>query len=136
MELVFANRREERPRVVEALQRFARAEHLAPSVVQAADLALEEHLTNVLSYAYTDAEAHQLVLRLEVRQGEFVMEIADDGKPFNPLDRPAVDTSIPLEHRPIGGLGIHLLRNVMDEVRYQRTGNQNVLRLKKRLPDS
>lgn len=133
---MFANRPEERPRVVEALQGFAQAQHLASSVVQAADLALEEHLTNVMSYAYTDAEVHQLVLRLEVRHGEFVMEIADDGKPFNPLDRPAADTSVPLEHRSIGGLGIHLLRNVMDDVQYQRTGNQNVLRLKKRLPGS
>jgi len=59
--------------------------------------------------------------------------VEDDGKPFDPTQAPVVDTSLPLEKKPIGGLGIHLIRRAMDEMSYRRQANRNVLRMVKRL---
>jgi len=112
---------------------FVCARQIPPPVVQAADLALEEHLTNVMSYAYEDARDHDIIVRLEANDADFVIEVEDDGKPFDPTQAPKVDTSLPLDKKPIGGLGIHLIRRAMDEMRYTRQGNRNVLRMIKRL---
>ncbi len=57
----------------------------------------------------------------------------DNGCPFNPLDRPEVDTAIPLDEKPIGGLGVHLMRRFMDELDYRREDGRNVFRMRKKL---
>jgi hypothetical protein len=61
-------------------------------------------------------------------------EAFKNGKPFNPLKNPEVNTAIPLEQRPVGGLGIHLMRRFMDELEYRRESGQNVLTMRKHLP--
>lgn len=133
MELVLKNQPEELPRLRRALADFAR-EHAAPEqAVQAADLALEEHLTNVLAYAYTDKAAHDIRISLAIEGRCLQIEVADDGRPFNPLSHPAPDTSLPLDQRPRGGLGIHLIRQFMDELDYRREADRNILRMRKRL---
>jgi anti-sigma regulatory factor (Ser/Thr protein kinase) len=121
--------------LVSQLQAFAQERKLPPAVLQAADLALEEHLTNVLSYsyAYEDKRSHQILVRLEIVDGTLLVEVQDDGRPFNPLNRPEVDTSLPLDKKPIGGLGVFLIRHVMDHVEYQREGDKNIFRMRKRL---
>lgn len=134
MEIVLANRAEERPRLLKALQDFARQHELPASVLQAVDLALEEHLTNILNYAYDGSEPHSICVRLVAQSGWLLVEVEDDGKPFNPLERPAPDTSAPLESRPIGGLGIHLIRKFMDDVGYRRERDLNILTMRKQLP--
>lgn len=133
VEIVLKNRAEERPRLVEALGKFAQEHQLATTVVQASDLALEEHLTNILNYAYEDDCLHEIRVRLALDRDSLTIEVEDDGKPFNPLGRSDVDTTAPLEGRPIGGLGIHLIRKFMDDVQYRRQGEKNVLRMRKRL---
>ena len=102
------------------------------SATQAAELALEEHLTNVFNYGYSDNVVHEIIVRFSVNDDWFQIEIEDDGRRFNPLERPPVDTSMPLEQRPIGGLGIHLIRKFMDELDYQRVDGKNVLRMRKK----
>ena len=131
MELILKNKPEEKRRLLQALEDFARQHQLPPAVVQAADLALEEHLTNVMAYAYEDAAPHEILVRLTIESGRMQIEVEDDGRPFNPLTRPPVDTSAPLEERPIGGLGIHLIRRFMDEVDYRREAGRNILRMRK-----
>ena len=133
MEIILKNKPEEKRRMLSALGDFVCARQIPPPVVQAADLALEEHLTNVMSYAYEDARDHDIIVRLEANDADFVIEVEDDGKPFDPTEAPKVDTSLPLDKKPIGGLGIHLIRRAMDEMRYTRQGNRNVLRMIKRL---
>jgi len=133
VEIVLTNQSAHREALLSALDTFAREKHLAVSVRQAADLALEEHLTNVLHYAYQDSGRHEIRVRLELEQGYLVIEIEDDGKAFDPLSLPEVDTSRPLDQKPMGGLGIHLIRKFMDEVRYRREANKNILHLRKRL---
>ena len=133
MEIILKNKAEERQKLLAALEQFALAHHLPPKALQAADLALEEHLTNVLNHAYSDRLAHEIIVRLSADEQWLQIEVEDDGQPFDPTARPEVDLSIPLEKRPIGGLGVHLMRRFMDELEYRRVADRNVLRMRKRL---
>ena len=133
MEIILKNTPEERQRLVKALESFALEHHLPDKAVQAADLALEEHLTNVFTHGYEDETETQAIVRL-TRQGEWLqIEVEDNGRAYNPLARPPVDTSLPLEQRPIGGLGIELIRRFMDELNYRRDKDRNILVMRKRL---
>lgn len=116
-----------------ALQEFAREHNLPAKVLQAVDLALEEHLTNVMTYGYEEAAPRDVRIRLTVDGGWVQVEVEDDGRPFNPLAAPRVDTSLPLEEKPVGGLGIHIIRQFMDELDYHRTGGKNILRMRKQI---
>lgn len=133
MEIVLRNQPHDRQKLLSSLETFARSHHLPDAVHHAADLALEEHLTNITRYAYDDVRSHDVVIRFEIERDHLVIQVVDDGKPFDPLERPEVDTSIPLDQKPVGGLGIHLIRQFMDQVQYRREGNKNVLTLRKRL---
>ncbi len=97
------------------------------------ELAVEEALMNVCLHAY-GGQGGEVALRAE-RAGEgFVLEIEDSGPPFDPLSAKASDTSLPLEAREIGGLGILLVRRVTDQVRWRREKDHNVLTLVFALP--
>jgi len=133
LQIVLKNQPREKQKVVQAMEQFGRDHQLPASIVQAADLALEEHLTNLMNYAFADNREHQIKVRFSMAS-HFIIEVEDDGPPFNPLQLPAVDTTMPLERRPIGGLGIHLMRRFMDEIEYQSEGGKNILRMRKRLP--
>ena len=89
-----------------------------PQVQYLATLAVEELVTNSIKYGYEDAGDHIIEIKLEIPGNELVLTVTDDGIPFNPLDLPAPDTDLPLEERPIGGLGIHLLRRMSDRMEY------------------
>jgi len=131
VEACISNRPEERKRLLQALQDFAGESHLPDKVLQAADLALEEHLTNVITYGYADELSHQILVRFEIVEDTFQIEVEDDGNAFNPLERPDPDLTLPLEQRPIGGLGIHLMRQFMDQLSYRRENGKNMLLMKK-----
>lgn len=120
-------------RVAPALAAFGQQEKLQSKVIQAADLALEEHLTNVMSYAFDDQSIHIIVVRLTISNGSLQMEVEDDGRSHNPLEFPLVDTRVPLDEKQVGGLGVHLIRTFMDEVDYRRESGKNILRMRKRL---
>ncbi|MCX6925500.1 MAG: ATP-binding protein [Verrucomicrobia bacterium] len=133
MEIVLTNRPEAEPRLFKALEAFAADHYLPAKVLQAADLALAEHVTNVFKHAYADTALHEIHVRLSCDGRALYVEIEDDGRAFNPLQTPLVNTSIPLEERPIGGLGVHLMRRYMDTLEYRREGSRNILRMTKRL---
>jgi len=96
-------------------------------------LAIEEHLTNILSYGYEPGTTPHVVIRLETDDRWLRVVVEDNGKAHDPLSTPPVDTSAPLEEKPIGGLGVHLIRQFMDELSYARVAGKNVLRMCKRL---
>jgi len=136
VDVVLTNKAEDRHRLVEQLYAFAREVQLPKAALQAADLALEEHLTNVINYGYEDKRTAEILVRLEIQAGALLVEVFDNGCPFNPLDRPEVDTTIPLDEKQIGGLGVHLMRRFMDELDYRREDGRNVFRMRKKLsPD-
>ena len=95
------------------------------------ELALEEVLTNVIRYAFEDEGDHEIILRLAIQEGKFIAEVEDDGKEFNPLERPDPELDLPLEERAIGGLGIFLTRKMMNELTYQRKDEKNILTMTK-----
>ncbi len=92
-------------------------------------IAAEEALVNVISYAYPD-NGGNVEIRCDAKGAEgLVIEIIDWGEPFDPLSLPEPDIEAPPEERNIGGLGIHIMRNIMDEVSYKRDGDRNILTL-------
>lgn len=112
---------------------FAVAHKLSSDVTADVQVSLDEALTNIIKYGYTDKQAHQIHIELGIERGVLVAEIEDDGVAFNPLDVPAPDLKAPLNERRVGGVGIHLVKNLMSEVRYDRVGDRNRLVLKKKL---
>jgi len=132
-ETTIRNRREELAQVVDAVDRFADEHRLAKNVVGDLQVALSEILTNIVDYGYTDDAEHEIRIRLRVIGNVLEATIEDDGIPFNPLQKDAPDVSAPLKERRIGGLGIHFVKNLMDETRYDRVGDQNCLVLRKNL---
>jgi len=133
VQISLTNQPRERQKLLQALQEFALDHRLPEKVLQAADLSLEEHLTNVMNYGFDDARVHEILVRLEMVDGGFQIEVEDDGKAFNPLDYPGPDLNLPASERPIGGLGIHLIRKFMDELGYRREGGRNVFQMRKKV---
>ena len=95
-------------------------------------LAAEELLVNIIRYAYPEQTGDIEVTVTPLAEGGIEVEIMDSGKPFDPLSLPEPDIQTPLEQRKIGGLGIFLVRRLMDSVRYERRGNQNVITFSKK----
>lgn len=104
-----------------------------PDLVYQVDLVLEELIVNTMNYGYDDDASHEIEITLTSDEDVFTVEIIDDGHAFNPLDdAPEPDLDSGIEDRPIGGLGIHLMRVMMDDVHYHREENKNHLTLIKR----
>jgi len=121
------------PTVVGMVERFG-AEHRIPcNVVNDINVALDEMLNNIISYAYRPGEQGDILVRLTMRSGEITVEIEDRGRPFDPLEAPSPDLSAQLRDRKVGGLGIHFVKQLMDDVAYARVADTNRLRLRKRL---
>ena len=107
--------------------------NLDPALALNLNLALEEAVTNVISYAYpkgTDGLV-EIDALLQEKSLEFI--ITDSGTPFDPTARPDADITLSVEERPIGGLGIYLVRQIMDEIHYSREDGKNRLLLIKKL---
>ena len=120
-------------RLHEAVAELGEARNWPPDIVYQIDLVLEELIVNTVNYGYDDDERHEIEITLTADEDVITVEIIDDGHAFNPLeDTPEPDLDAEIEDRPIGGLGIHLVRVMMDEVHYQRKKNKNYLTLIKR----
>ena len=106
---------------------------LTPDVVFNLDLVIEEAVVNIIHYAYPKEEHQYIYLSAHVHEGSIVFVLTDTGKEFDPTLAPEADITISADEREIGGLGIFLIRQIMNEVRYQRIEGKNVLTLEKRL---
>ena len=97
------------------------------------NLAIEEAVVNVMNYAYPQGTVGDI--NIEAKGDDNLLEfiISDTGTPFDPTAQAGVDTTLSAEERPIGGLGIHLVRQIMDSVNYERIDNRNVLTLRKKI---
>lgn len=97
------------------------------------NLALEEAATNVIMYAYPDGAYGSVELSCDSENGALRFTLTDTGKPFDPTARPEVDINAGVEERAIGGLGIHLVKNIMDSVSYSREDGKNLLTMIKNI---
>jgi serine/threonine-protein kinase RsbW len=104
-----------------------------PDTAYEVNVALEEIVSNVIRHAHEDGAEHELEVALGVSDGELVARVTDDGMPFDPRSAPAPDLLAPMAERPVGGLGIHLVRSLVDGFDYRREGDRNVVVLRKAL---
>jgi anti-sigma regulatory factor (Ser/Thr protein kinase) len=96
------------------------------------NLALEEAVVNVMSYAYPEGTKGYVDIKAESDETYMKFIITDRGTPFDPTTKEEVDTTLPIEERRIGGLGIFLVRKMMDAIEYEYKDGQNILTLKKK----
>ena len=96
-------------------------------------LALEEAVTNVILYAYPEKKDQDISIDLSVTDGRLKIDIADTGLPFNPLEKEVPDVTLSEEERPIGGLGIFLVTQLMDDVQYHFLAGKNILTMIKNI---
>ena len=84
------------------------------------NLALEEAVSNIIFYAFSDSKDHEIQININLKNNQLTIIIEDNGKPFDPTDVANPDINLTAENRPIGGLGIFLIRKIMDKVFYLR----------------
>lgn len=106
---------------------------LGPELVFNLNLVLEEAVSNVILYAYPKEEHQEIVLLVRKKDDSIIFVLTDSGKEFDPTLAPDADITLSAEERQIGGLGIFLIRQIMNKVEYQRINGQNVLTLEKNL---
>lgn len=123
----FKNSMAELGLATEAAMRFIESQGISGLASNAANLAIEEMVTNILKFGYDDAMVHEILLRAEVMPRQLLLTIEDDGHEFNPLNAPEPDINLPVECRTPGGLGIHLVRKLADKMRYERRDGRNRL---------
>lgn len=105
----------------------------SPAMTMQMNLALEEAVVNVMNYAYPEGTHGDVTIEAKTNDVRLKFTIIDSGTPFDPTAMEDVDIHQDAEDRPIGGLGIHLVREIMDSVNYERVDNLNVLTLRKKL---
>ena len=126
-ESILLNRRPEIARLQEQLEEMGGRHGLPPRILHDVQLAVEEHLTNILKHGFDEQSDHPIRVRVSGKGTELRVEIEDEGRPFDPLKHPAPELSQPLEMRPVGGLGIYMMRKLMDRIEYHREGGKNLL---------
>jgi sigma-B regulation protein RsbU (phosphoserine phosphatase) len=119
--------------VNETFGAFAKEFGIPATIAMKFNVIFNELLNNIVTYAYSDDDEHDIEVRMELAGKRLTVTITDDGVPFNPLSAEAPDTDVSLEAREIGGLGIHLVRNLIDDVSYNRRIDKNVITLMKHL---
>ena len=120
-------------RIRDSVEEFAQTANWSPDLAYQVILVLEELGANIVNYGCESNRTHEIKVTLAWDSNALTVEITDDGRAFNPLsDAPGPDLEAVIEDRPIGGLGIHLVRSIMDELYYRREQDRNHLTLIKR----
>jgi len=129
LHLVAATNLAEIERINTEFKQFADAHGLAAGVSQKVSIVFDDLLNNIISYGFSDDAEHQIEIDVAYSPDKLVITITDDGMPFNPFDQVGPDISLSIEERDIGGLGVLLVKELMDEYQYQRHSNSNVVTL-------
>jgi len=127
------NQLEELNRLHPFVEQFCDAGGLPSADAFALSLTLDELVTNIIVHGCADGAEHEIQVALSMAGDDIVVEMDDDACPFDPTQAPAVDFAAELQHRPIGGLGLHFVRQAMDAMTYRRADGRNQLRMTKRI---
>ncbi len=131
--LCIETRRDELRRLHDMVEEFGEAEGWSMEVLFQVNLALDEIGVNVINHGHDDDSLHEIQIDIRSEPDAVTIEVADDGRPFDPLtEAPPPDLESDVGDRAVGGLGIHLVCNLMDDVVYKREDGKNRLTLVKR----
>lgn len=97
------------------------------------NIAIDEIVSNIVHYAYTDIGQGLIEIRCEVKGGVAEISTLDSGKQYNPLEAEDPDVTLSAEERKIGGLGLFMVKKIMDEVLYEYSGGRNILTIRKKI---
>ena len=131
LELSLVNDLREIGAAAEKIDAYCESQGLAPQIAYAVNLSIDEILTNTISYGYDDDAEHRIGLSLRVEGDLLVVVIEDDGRPFDSSLTREPDVDATLEERALGGLGLFLVQQMMDDVAYRRMDDRNVITLTK-----
>ena len=120
-------------KVIEFVEKFGAAHGIPQAAINDLNVCLDELLNNTISYGYDDQAPHSIAVDLTLAAGLLTADIQDDGKPFDPRKSTPKPSRGTIQSRAVGGLGLHFVKTLMDEVGYMRMGRNNVVRLVKRL---
>ncbi len=119
------------PNLVAFLEAALEESGAGPKEIFDIELAADEIFTNIASYAY-GKEKGEVEVTITSDEHSIIISLIDSGAPFNPLSLPSPDTTLGIDDRKIGGLGIHLVRKLMDNVTYMQENGRNILTLEKK----
>ena len=136
LEVSFVNDLRELAGIAERIDEFCADRNLGPQLAYAVNLAVDEILTNTISYGYDDEEPHRIELIVGMEADAIVVEITDDSNAFDLSEAPESDVESSIEDRVPGGLGLFLVHQMMDSVEYRRVGGRNVVTLTKKTTDA
>ncbi len=131
--LVLPNDVQAVPQLNEFIDGICEALEFDMTLTMKMNLAIEEAVVNVMNYAYPEGTAGDVDILAKANDERLEFVISDSGTPFDPTGKEEADTTLSAEERPIGGLGIFLVRQIMDSINYERIDGKNVLTLDKRL---
>ncbi len=125
--LTISNKTSELSRLKSWITELTKTHQIPEEPSHALILAMDEMVANIISYAYDDNEIHDIDIEIKFFKKSLQLTIIDSGRQFNPLHTPDPDTQSPLEERPVGGMGIYLAKNMMDDIQYNYVANKNHL---------
>jgi len=120
-------------RLAKTVAEFGKRNNLSGEVMYDVRLALEEVVSNIIRYGFEDDYGHQISIQIHLQGEILTLQIKDDGKPFNPLEVKSTNLEKPFDEREEGGMGVYIVRRLMDELKYKRAEGNNVLLLRKNL---
>jgi sigma-B regulation protein RsbU (phosphoserine phosphatase) len=123
------NSLEQITKAIEWFESFALENKIPFAIIQKINIVLDELLNNIISYGYNDKEDHEIDIEVELISKRLILKVSDDGLPFNPFKNEPVDVMLSIEERDIGGLGVHLVKTLMDEYEYKRQIDKNIITL-------
>ena len=128
---IIENEVEELPNLAEKIEKLGESWDLSQAITMNVNLVMEEALSNIIFYAFNDKKKHEIEIYVSIKKNKLTITFKDDGVPFNPLSQQKPDINLSAEERPVGGLGIFLMSQIMDEMHYNRQKNKNILTLAK-----
>ncbi|MBO4571093.1 MAG: ATP-binding protein [Bacteroidales bacterium] len=131
--LVLHNDVKEIPSIPAFLEEITAGMNMPAEVAMGINLALEEAVSNVMMYAYPEGTSGLVEIDASISKSCLELAVSDTGTPFNPVEAPEADTTLGVEERKVGGLGIHLIRTLMDSVSYRRSNGRNILTMTKKI---
>ncbi|HBL73662.1 MAG: hypothetical protein A2W90_14250 [Bacteroidetes bacterium GWF2_42_66] len=130
--LIIRNDIDELNRLVMFLEILEEEWNLPPALVPSLNLALEEALSNIIFYAFEKGSENEISIDFSLKGTEMTIILTDGGKPYDPTKKEDPNINLPAEDRPIGGLGVFLIKKIMNEVTYNRVDNKNQMTMVKR----